>query len=69
VLVISDIGDNFMQGFNKQLVQNKLRELGMGELANKLNNLSEQEIEKLIRANPSILRKASEMMKGGNPFK
>jgi len=58
-----------MQGFNKQLVQNKLRELGMGELANKLNNLSEQEIEKLIRANPSILRKASEMMKGGNPFK
>lgn len=58
-----------MQGFNKELVKNKLKELGMESIASKLNNLSNDEIEKMIRSNPQILKKASEMMKGGNPFK
>ena len=66
---ISDIPNNFMQGFNKELIQSKLRELGMESIASRLNDMSNAEIEKMIRSNPIILKKASEMMKGGNPFK
>lgn len=54
-----------MQGFDKRLVQNKLREIGMEDVARKLDTLSEKEIERMILSNPDILRKASEMMKGG----
>ena len=50
-------------------MQSKLKELGMKDIASKLNNLSNEEIEKMIKTNPAILKKASEMMKGGNPFK
>lgn len=58
-----------MQGFDKKLIQSKLRELGMESIASKLNDMSNAEIERMIRSNPLILKKASEMMKGGNPFK
>ncbi len=54
-----------MQGFNKRLVQDKLREIGMGDIAKKLDTLSENEIERMIKANPAILKKAQEIMKGG----
>ena len=57
--------NNFMQGFNKRLVQDKLKEIGMGDIAKKLDALSEKEIEQMIRSNPAILKKASEIMKGG----
>lgn len=60
-----NIPKNFMQGFDKRLVQNKLREIGMEDVARKLDSLSEKEIERIILSNPDILRKASEMMKGG----
>ncbi len=63
VFYIAD--NNFMQGFNKRLVQNKLREIGMGDIAKKLDTLSEKEIERMIKSNPAILRKAEEIMKGG----
>ncbi len=59
-----NIPKNFMQGFDKRLVQNKLREIGMEDVAKKLDILSEKEIERIILSNPDILRKASEMMKG-----
>ncbi len=62
---VSEIPQNFMQGFDKRLVQNKLREIGMEDVAKKLDALSEKEIEKMIRSNPAILKKASEIMKGG----
>ncbi len=65
VFFISDITNNFMNGFDKVLVQKKLRELGMGDIARKLDSLSEAEIEKMIRSNPLILKKANEIMKGG----
>ncbi len=54
-----------MKGFDKVLVMNKLRELGMQDIANKLSTLSDKEIERMIRSNPAILKKASEIMKGG----
>lgn len=65
VFFISDIPNNFMNGFDKVLVQKKLRELGMGDIARKLDSLSDAEIEKMIRSNPLILKKANEIMKGG----
>ncbi len=58
-----------MQGFDKELVQSKLRELGMADIATRLNDLSDEEIKRMIANNPQILKKASEIMKGGNPFK
>jgi len=65
VFFISDIPNNFMEGFNKELIQSKLKEMGMGSIADKLDKLSEKEIEKMIRSNPGILKKATDMMKGG----
>ena len=58
-----------MQGFDKELVQSKLRELGMADIATRLNDLSDEEIKRMIANNPQRLKKASEIMKGGNPFK
>ncbi len=66
---ISNIPKNFMQGFNKELVQRKLKELGMNDIAEKLNSMTESEIEKRVTQNPDVLKKASEILKGGNPFK
>ncbi len=66
---ISDIPENFMKGFNKELVQDKLRQLGMNDIAKKLDQMTNAEIKKKISQNPNILKKASEIMKGGNPFK
>jgi len=54
-----------MKGFDKLLVQDKLKELGMGDIAKKLDALSDKQIEQMIRSNPEILKKASEIMKGG----
>jgi hypothetical protein len=53
-----------MQGFDKELVKNKLSELGMHDISKKLSSMSEKEIERMIRSNPDIIKKASEIMKG-----
>lgn len=50
-----------MDGFDKKAVQKKLRELGMDSIANKLETLSENDIEKIIKSNPQILKKAEEI--------
>lgn len=62
---MSEIPKNFMQGFDKKLVQSKLRGLGMEDIAQKLDSLTESEIEKMLRSNPAILKKATEILKGG----
>ena len=67
VFFIADIPRNLMEGFNRELIQSKLKEMGMDNIAEKLNNISDKEIEKMIRSNPGILKKASQMMKGGIP--
>ena len=56
---------NIMEGFNKAQVMDKLKDIGMGDIARKLDSLSEKEIENMLRSNPAILRKAQEIMKGG----
>lgn len=62
---MAEIPNDFMKGFNKPLIMQKLKEIGMGDVAKKLDALTEAQIETMLRANPSILRKATEMMKGG----
>ena len=62
---MAEIPNDIMKGFNKPLIMQKLREIGMGDVAKKLDSLSETQIETMLRANPSILRTATEMMKGG----
>ena len=56
---------NFMKGFDKTLVEQKLMEMGMKDVAQKLSKLSEKEIEKMILSNPDVIKKASEILKGG----
>ena len=65
VFFMAEIPNDFMKGFNKPLIMQKLKEIGMGDVAKKLDALTEAQIETMLRANPSILRKATEMMKGG----
>lgn len=62
---MTEIPNDFMKGFDKPLIQRKLKEMGMQDVANKLDALSEKQIENMIRSNPSILKKASDIMKGG----
>lgn len=62
---MSQNSDGLMDGFNKAQVMDKLKEIGMGDIARKLDSLSEKEIENMLRSNPAILKKAREIMKGG----
>lgn len=62
---ISKNADNFMDGFNKSEVQKKLRELGMGNLADRLEPMSNQAIETMLRQNPQIIKKALEILNNG----
>lgn len=62
---ISKNADNFMDGFNKSDVQKKLRELGMGNLADRLEPMSNQAIENMFRQNPQIIKKALEILNNG----
>jgi len=62
---MSQNSGGLMDGFNKAQVMDKLKEIGMGDIARKLDSLSEKEIENMLRSNPAILKKAREIMKGG----
>ncbi len=62
---MQQIPDDFMKGFDKKAVTDKLQQMGLGDVAKKLNTLSNGEIERMIRQNPAILKKATELMKGG----
>ena len=57
--------NSVMDGFNKGEVLKKLREMGMDSVANKLERMSEKEIERLLISNPQILKKAAEILKNG----
>lgn len=52
----------FMKNFDKAAVQKKLREIGMGDIAKKLDGLSESDITRLVNSNPQILKKAAEII-------
>lgn len=51
---------------DKSAVEKKLRQMGMKDIADKLNRTSNEEIMKLIQNNPDILKKVNQMMGGDN---
>lgn len=57
--------NSVMDGFDKRAVLKRLREMGIDAVANKLEPMSEKDIERLIGKNPEILKKASEILKNG----
>ncbi len=57
--------NSVMDGFDKSEVIKKLKEMGMGSIADKLEQMSEKEIERLLISNPQILKKAAEILGGG----
>ena len=57
--------DELMKNFDKSAVQKKLREIGMGDVAGKLDLLNENDIAKLISSNPQILKKAMQIINEG----
>ena len=54
-----------IRGIDKSAVEKKLREMGYGDVANKLNKTSNEEILKMLAKNPDILKRLNQMM-GGN---
>lgn len=52
-------------GFDKKEVQKRLKELGLDSLAEKLESMSNETIENMIKQNPQIIKKASEILNGG----
>ncbi len=56
--------NSVMDGFDKGEVLRKLREMGMDSVANKLERMSDKEIERLLISNPQILKKAAEILGG-----
>ena len=57
--------EELIKNFDKNAVQKKLREIGMGDIAKKLEGLNESDIKKLINSNPQILKKAMQIINDG----
>ncbi len=52
-----------VQGIDKNQVMNKLRSLGLGSIADKYANTSDDEIMRLLANNPDILKKINQLLK------
>ncbi len=53
-----------IRGIDKSAVEKKLRQMGYGDVANKLNKTSNEEILKMLAKNPDILKRLNQMMGG-----
>lgn len=53
-----------IRNVDKAAVESKLREMGMGDIADKLKRTDSEEIIRMLRANPDVLRKVNQMMGG-----
>ena len=53
-----------IRNVDKAAVESKLREMGMGDIADKLNHTDSEEIIRMLRANPEVLIKVNQMMGG-----
>ena len=53
-----------LRNIDKSAVEKKLREMGMGDVADKLKRTDNEEILRMIRSNPDILKKVNKMMGG-----
>ena len=57
--------DELMKNFDKNAILKKLNEIGMGDIAKRLDGLSENDIKRLITSNPQILKKAMQIINDG----
>lgn len=53
-----------LRNLDKSAVERKLREMGMGDVADKLKHTDNEQIMRMIRANPDVLKKVNKMMGG-----
>ena len=53
-----------LRNIDKSAVEKKLREMGVGDVADKLKNTDNEQIMRMIRANPDVLKKVNRMMGG-----
>ena len=53
-------------GMDKIAVERRLRQMGMKDIADKLSRTSNEEIMKMLRNNPDIIKRVNQIMGGGN---
>ena len=53
-----------LANIDKAEVERKLRQMGMSDVANKLKHTNNEEILRMLRANPDIIKKVNKMMGG-----
>lgn len=53
-------------GMDKNAVERRLRQMGMKDIADKLSCTSNEEIMKMLRNNPDIIKRVNQIMGGGN---
>lgn len=53
-------------GMDKNAVERRLRQMGMKDIADKLSRTSNEEIMKMLRNNPDIIKRVNQIMGGGN---
>ena len=53
-------------GMDKNAVERRLRQMGMKDIADKLSRTSNEEIMKMLRNNPDIIKRVNPIMGGGN---
>ena len=50
---------------DKAAVEKRLRQMGMKDIADKLNRTSNEEIIKMLQNNPEVIKKVNQIMGGG----
>ena len=53
-------------GMDKNAVERRLRQMGMKDIADKLSRTSNEEIMKMLRNNPDVIKRVNQIMGGGN---
>lgn len=54
-----------ISGIDRNAVEKKLRQMGMADIADKLSKTSNEEILRMLRNNPDVLRRLNKLMGGG----
>ncbi|MBQ7901327.1 MAG: hypothetical protein IJ365_05120 [Clostridia bacterium] len=54
-----------ISGIDRNAVEKKLRQMGMSDIADKLSKTSNEEIMRMLRNNPDVLKKLNKLMGGG----
>lgn len=58
--------ENYIRSTDKSAVERKLREMGMTDVADKLRRTDNEQILRMLKANPDIINKVNQIMGGKN---